>query len=289
MVRYQLYGRRSRGDCARADALRRPAVTLPLVSTVLDGIIAAHRAVAAADERSLDELVAEARATPPARPFRETLVAGPGVSLIAEVKRRSPSKGPLTPDLDPADTARRYQAGGASALSVLTDADYFGGSPDDLRRARQACDLPVLRKDFTVSDADVCDARLMGADAVLLIVAALDDGELARFTRLARDLGMAALVEVHTEAELDRALRAGADLVGVNRRDLRTFSVDLSLAERLAERVPEEVVTVAESGVRDAADVARLAACGYDAVLVGETLVTDPDPELAVRRLRGAT
>jgi indole-3-glycerol phosphate synthase len=129
----------------------------------------------------------------------------------------------------------------------------------------------------------------MGADAVLLIVAALDDDELGRFAALARRLGMAALVEVHTEEELGRALDAGADLVGVNRRDLRTFSVDLALAERLAKRVPDEVVTVAESGVRDAVDVAHLEACGYDAVLVGESLVTDPDPELALRRLRGAT
>jgi indole-3-glycerol phosphate synthase len=259
------------------------------VPTVLDGILAAHRAVAAADERPLDELLARAAAVPPPRPFRAALVDGGGVAVIAEVKRRSPSKGPLAPDLDSADLARRYQAGGAAALSVLTDGEFFGGSADDLARAREACDLPVLRKDFTVSDADVCDARLMGADAVLLIVAALDDHELARFAALARQLGMAAVVEVHTEAELDRALAAGADVVGVNRRDLRTFSVDLSLAERLAERVPDEVATVAESGVRDAVDVAHLAACGYDAVLVGETLVTDPDPELAVRRLRGAT
>ncbi len=259
------------------------------MATVLDEIIAAHRAVAAADKRSLDELVARARAAPPVRPFRESLVAGLDVSLIAEVKRRSPSKGPLAPDLDPGETARRYEAGGAAALSVLTDAEFFGGSADDLRLARDACGLPVLRKDFTVSDVDVCDARVMGADAVLLIVAALDDDELARFVRLARELGMAALVEVHSEAELDRALQAEADLVGVNRRDLRTFSVDLSLAERLAGRVPAGVATVAESGVQDGADVARLAACGYDAVLVGESLVTDPEPELAVRRLRGAS
>ncbi|HEX2274368.1 MAG TPA: indole-3-glycerol phosphate synthase TrpC [Acidimicrobiales bacterium] len=259
------------------------------MSTVLDGILAAHRAAAAADERPLDDLLARAAAAPAPRPFRAALVESAGISLIAEVKRRSPSKGSLAPDLDPADLARRYQAGGATALSVLTDAEFFGGSADDLGRARDACRLPVLRKDFTVSDADVCDARLMGADAVLLIVAALDDGELARFAQLARQLGMAALFEVHTEAELDRALAAGADLVGVNRRDLRTFSVDLSLAERLAECVPADVAKVAESGVRDAVDVAHLAACGYDAVLVGETLVVDRDPELAVRRLRGAT
>ena len=257
------------------------------VSTVLDGILAAHRAMAAADERSLDDLLARAAAAAPARPFRLALIEEPGVSLIAEVKRRSPSAGALAPDLVPGDLARRYQGGGAAALSVLTDSEFFGGSPADLTGARDACTLPVLRKDFTVSAADVCDARLMGADAVLLIVAALTAAELARFQELARRLGMAALVEVHTEAELDRALEAGADLVGVNRRDLRTFSVDLSLAERLAERIPQGVATVAESGVRDAADVAHLAACGYHAVLVGETLVTDPDPETAVRRLRG--
>ena len=256
--------------------------------TVLDGILAAHRAAADADQRSLDDLVERARAVPPPRPFRAALAGGNGISVIAEVKRRSPSKGALAPDLVPADTARRYQAGGAAALSVLTDGEFFGGSPDDLAEARGACALPVLRKDFTVSAADVCDARLMGADAVLLIVAALTDEELVRFGRLASDLGMAALVEVHTDAELDRALEAGADLVGVNSRDLRTFTVDLSIAERLARRIPAGVVSVAESGVREAADAAHLAACGYDAVLVGESLVTDPDPESALRKLRGA-
>ena len=256
--------------------------------SVLDGIVATHRAAAAADERPLDELLARAAAAPPPRPFRRALVAEAGLSVIAEVKRRSPSAGALAPDLVPADLARRYQGGGAVALSVLTDAEFFGGSATDLSDARDACALPVLRKDFTVSEADVCDARLMGADAVLLIVAALSDDEVVRFRGLAGQLGMAALVEVHTDAELGRALDAGADLVGVNRRDLRTFSVDLSLAERLAARIPDGVATVAESGVRDAADAAELAACGYDAVLVGETLVTDPDPELAIRRLRGA-
>ena len=283
-----MVARPSRSRLAADGAAGRPAGRLTAVATVLDGILAAHRAVAAADQRPLDDLVARAAAAPPPRDFRRALVEEDGVSVIAEVKRRSPSAGPLAPDLVPGDVARRYHAGGAAALSVLTDAEFFGGSAADLAAARDACTLPVLRKDFTVSAADVCDARIMGADAVLLIVAALTIAELARFRRLAADLGMAALVEVHTEGELDGAMQAGADLVGVNRRDLRTFSVDLSLAERLAERIPSEVATVAESGVRDADDLAHLGACGYDAVLVGETLVTDPDPELSLRRLKGA-
>ncbi len=234
---------------------------------------------------------------PPTRAFRAALTdgsaggageaGGPGIVVIAEVKRRSPSAGALAPDLDPGRLARSYEAGGAAALSVLTDVAFFGGSADDLGRARAACSLPVLRKDFTVCEADVCDARLMGADAVLLIVASLSDDELGRFRTLATELGMAALVEVHSADELDRALSAGADVVGVNRRNLATFEVDLELARRLVSRIPDEVVTVAESGVRGPDDVAGLASDGYDAVLVGETLVTAPDPASALRALRG--
>ncbi len=263
------------------------------MTSVLDGIVAAHRATAAADERSLDALLAHAVEMPPPRPFRASLTAataagGAGIAVIAEIKRRSPSAGALAPDLDPGCLARSYQAGGATALSVLTDAVYFGGSPDDLQKARAACTLPTLRKDFTVCEADVCDARLMGADAVLLIVAALSDDELVRFRSLGAQLGMAALVEVHSDEELDRGLASGADLIGVNRRNLATFEVDMGLADRLASRIPEEVVTVAESGVRGPDDVAGLAASGYDAVLVGETLVTASDPGSALRALRGA-
>jgi indole-3-glycerol phosphate synthase len=254
--------------------------------TILDEIVAAHRQVAAEDGRDLDDLLAQAVAAPrPGQPrdFRAALAA-PGVSVIAEVKRRSPSKGDLTPDLDPALVAKSYAEGGAAALSVLTDGQYFGGSPADLGAARDACDLPVLRKDFTVDARDIADARLMGADAVLLIVAALSDEELARFRSLAADLGLAALVEVHDEEELDRALAAGADIVGVNQRDLRTFDVDRTLAARLATRIPAGVLTVAESGIRKPADVPP----GVDAILVGESLVTSPDPTAAVRELRGA-
>ena len=257
------------------------------MTSVLDGILAAHRKSAEADDRPLDSLIRAAGSTAPARPFRAEL-AGPGFSVIAEVKRRSPSAGTLSADLRPASLARAYEAGGAAALSVLTDAEFFGGTPADLASARSACSLPVLRKDFTVSEADVCDARLMGADAVLLIVAALSDDELARFRALAAGMGMAALVEVHSEAELDRALAAGADLVGVNRRDLRTFEVDRGLAERLVIRIPPGVIAVAESGVRDAGDAAELAACGYNAVLVGETLVRSADPAGVIRSLRSA-
>jgi len=258
------------------------------MQSVLDRIVAAHRRAAANDTRTLDELQRAALNGSPVRPFRAALAA-PGMGVIAEVKRRSPSKGDLAPDLVPAVLAKAYADGGADCLSVLTDREFFGGSPDDLAEARAAAvDVPVLRKDFTVSEADIYDARAMGADAVLLIVAALTEGELATFRQLANDLDMAALVEVHDEPELERALDAGAKLVGVNQRDLQTFEVDNTRAERLAEVMPPGVVKVAESGIRDAADVSRLAACGYDAILVGESLVTASDAAAAVRSLKGA-
>jgi indole-3-glycerol phosphate synthase len=253
--------------------------------SVLEEIMAAHRATAADDDRPVAALAEEASRGPAPRDFRAALAAGPGVSVIAELKRRSPSKGDLAPDLVPSTVAKAYEAGGARCLSVLTDERWFGGSVEDLQEARSAVDLPVLRKDFTVSEADVCDARLMGADAVLLIVAGLATSELARLRSLAADLSLTALVEVHDDAELERALAAGADVIGVNQRDLRTFSVDRDLAARLASKMPDGVVKVAESGIRDAGDVRALADAGYDAVLVGESLVTAPDPAAAVRAL----
>jgi indole-3-glycerol phosphate synthase len=207
------------------------------------------------------------------------------LAVVAEVKRRSPSKGALNPDLVPSLLAKAYAEGGAAALSVLTDAEFFGGSPEDLAEARAAVDVPVLRKDFTVCEADVCDARLMGADAVLLIAAALDDAELSAFHALAVDVGLDALVEVHDEAELERALAVGATLVGVNQRDLVTFEVDHARAERMGAAIPGGVVKVAESGIRDGADARRLRDAGYDAVLVGESLVTAADAAAAVREL----
>ena len=228
---------------------------------------------------------------PAARGFRsalERVADGGEVGVIAEVKRASPSKGWLAPDLDPAEVAGRYQAGGAACLSVLTDVEFFRGSPKDLAVARGACTLPVLRKDFTVDDRDVCDARLMGADCVLLIAAALDDDELGRFADLARRVGLDALVEVHDEAELARAVAVGADLVGVNQRDLVSFRVDTARAVRMAPQMPPGVVRVAESGIAGPGDAAELAAAGYHAVLVGEHLVTSDDPEAGVAALRAA-
>ncbi len=257
--------------------------------TYLSGILASHRARAASDHRHLDDLVTTAQACPPTRPFARSLAipAGGELAVIAEVKRRSPSKGTLDADLDPAAVARDYAAGGATCVSVLTDEQFFSGSAADLGAARAACGLPVLRKDFTVSPADVCDARLMGADAVLLIVAALSDEELSTFLSLARELTLDALVEVHDEAELARALDAGAELVGVNQRDLTTFSVDQGRALRVAREIPPEVVAVAESGIRDGADAGTLADAGYQAVLVGESLICAPDRRVALGALTG--
>ncbi len=257
------------------------------MATYLDRIIAEHRADAAADRRSLTELRSVAETMPATRGFRSAL-AGGGLSVISEVKRRSPSKGDLFGDLDPATLARQYQQGGAACLSVLTDEPNFGGSPDDLRAAREAVELPVLRKDFTVHERDVLDARLMGADAVLLIVAALSDDELGRFHALAVDIGLDALVETHDEPELERALSVGASLIGVNQRDLVTFEVDHERARRMGSVMPAGVVSVAESGVRGPDDARALAEAGYDAVLVGESLVTSGDPAAAVRALREA-
>jgi indole-3-glycerol phosphate synthase len=259
------------------------------VSTYLDRILEVHRDTAAADPRPLDALVHAASDQPPCRGFRRALEAASitALAVIAEIKRRSPSKGDLNPDLDPADLACTYESGGATCLSVLTDRQFFGGSPNDLAAARDATDLPVLRKDFTVRAHDVCDARLMGADGVLLIAAALAADELVALHRLANDLGLDALVEVHDEAELDRAIEAGATLIGVNQRDLVTFEVDQDRAARLAARLPAGVVKVAESGVRDETDAAELRAAGYDAVLVGESLVTAADPASTIRALTG--
>ena len=259
---------------------------VPGPATYLDRILAAHRAAAAADRRPLDTLREAARHAGPARGFAAALSGADGVAVIAEIKRRSPSKGDLDPSLDPATVAADYERGGAACMSVLTDEAFFGGSGADLRAARAACALPVLRKDFTVSAADVYDARAMGADAVLLIVAALSTEELPELHALARSLGMDALVEVHDEAELGRALGVGATLIGVNQRDLVTFAVDTERALRLAGAIPSGVIRVAESGIDGPASAARLADAGYHAVLVGETLMRSPDRAAAVAALR---
>jgi len=253
----------------------------------LDKIVQSHRETAAREQRNLDDLVGQARAIPATRGFFEQLVVGSREQLcvIAEIKRKSPSKGVLHPDLNAANISALYEQGGASCLSVLTDEDFFGGSVEDLQNARASTSLPVIRKDFTVSEFDVVDARLMGADCVLLIAAALSNDELSRFFDLATYIGLDVLVETHDESELDRALNVGANIVGVNQRDLTTFEVDHARAERMASLIPPTVVRVAESGVRDARDARRLRDAGYDAVLVGESIVTAGDPAAAVRDL----
>lgn len=256
------------------------------MATYLDRILDAHRAAAQADERDLDDLIGRATSMPPARGFAAALRDTARLGVIAEIKRRSPSKGALAVDLDPATVAADYAAGGATCLSVLTDAEFFGGSEQDLAEARAAVELPVLRKDFTVCAADVCDARIMGADAVLLIAAALNDSELRRFHAMATEVGLDALVEIHDEAELGRALAVDAQLIGVNQRDLVTFEVDTERAVRMAPLMPPGVVRVAESGVRGPDDAAVLLDAGYHAVLVGESLVTSGDPAAGVRTLR---
>jgi indole-3-glycerol phosphate synthase len=252
------------------------------MATYLDNIVAAHRGYP--EPVVTDDDIA---AAPAVRAFAAAIKSSTSaLNVIAEVKRRSPSMGDLNVSLDPALMAKAYVDGGAAALSVLTDADYFGGSDDDLKAARAAVDVPVLRKDFTVCTGDVRAARAMGADAVLLIVSALTDEELRALHDSAIALGMSVLVEVHDDDELARALAVDARIIGVNQRDLRTFEVDHERALRMASNIPSDVVRVAESGVRDAADGARLRDAGYDAVLVGQTLVTAGDPAAMVRSLR---
>jgi indole-3-glycerol phosphate synthase len=250
--------------------------------SVLDEILRAKR-----DEVTLlhqpqarDAVHEAALAAPPPRDFTGALRRGGQLAVIAELKRRSPSKGDLAPDLDPAATAATYAQGGAAALSVLTDQLFFGGSVEDLAQARAAApDIPVLRKDFVIDADQLYESRAIGADAVLLIVAAVPDPGLLRdLHELAGAIGLAVLVEAHDEAELDVALALGAAVVGVNARDLGTFNEDLGVAERLAARIPTDVIAVAESAIRSAADAERMAGVGYDAVLVGEALVRLADP-----------
>lgn len=256
-----------------------------MAKTYLDDILAWHRSRAANDRRELDALVAEARSCPPPRGFVSAVRSSPHLAVIAEIKRRSPSKGGLAPSLDPAVLAPAYQAGGATCLSVLTDVEFFGGSAADLRAAREATSIPVIRKDFTVDARDVCDARIMGADGVLLIAAALTREEIRTFVDLASHIDIDVLVEVHDEEELDLALSVGASMVGVNQRDLVTFAVDHERAVRMGSLIPDGIVKVAESGVRGRQDAIALRRAGYDAILVGEHLVTSSDPGAAVTDL----
>jgi indole-3-glycerol phosphate synthase len=257
--------------------------------SVLEEILAAKRAELALlqESEARDTLRRAALDAPPARDFAAALRRADGrLAVVAEIKRRSPSKGDLAPDLDPGVVAKAYEAGGAAALSVLTDRPFFGGSVGDLQEARAKVELPAIRKDFTIDETQVYESRAVGADAVLLIVAALtDDSLLARLRELADEVGIVALVEAHDDAELDRALAAGARVVGVNARDLGTFGEDLGLSERLADRIPPEVTAVAESAIRSPEDAERMAGAGYDAVLVGEALVRSQNPTALVHAM----
>jgi indole-3-glycerol phosphate synthase len=256
--------------------------------SVLDDIIAGVRTdLAGREERTpLDAIAELAAQVPPARPVRSAL-RGPTLSLIAEVKRRSPSKGDLAAIPEPAVLAAEYERGGAAAISVLTEERRFGGSLADLDAVRARVTAPVLRKDFIVTDYQVHEARAHGADLVLLIVAALPDDDLQRLHTLVRSLGMTALVEVHDEEETRRAVDLGADLIGVNARNLKTLDVDPAVFERLVALIPADRIRVAESGISGPLDAARYAAAGADAVLVGEALVRAADPRALVADLVG--
>jgi indole-3-glycerol phosphate synthase len=235
----------------------------------------------------LDQLLMSTPAAPTHRAFAHVLTRV-SVNVIAEFKRRSPSRGTIREDLNPDDLAMAYEGAGAAALSVLTDQDFFGGSMDDLARARAATLLPVLRKDFVVDPYQVWEAATLGADAVLLIVAALSDPELRSLSETAAGAGLETLVEVHDREELERALAIGSQIIGVNNRNLKTMVVDLQTSLDLVAAIPDHVIAVAESGITTGADVRRLRAAGFDAFLVGEHLLRAPDPGLALAALRDA-
>ncbi len=259
---------------------------------LLGTIVAATRRIVEVRESSRPlRLLAAGDARQPRGPAFERALGpadgGAGYRVIAECKRRSPSKGILREQYDPAAHARAYEAAGAVAISVLTEPTFFDGDPEHLRQVRAAVSLPVLRKDFIVSEYQLHEAVALGADAVLLIVGALDARELSVLMAAASGLGLAALVEVHDRGELTRAIDAGARVIGVNSRNLRTLTVDLSVLDDLAAQIPAGVIGVAESGIRTTDDLARLTAAGYDAFLVGERLIARPDPGEALRELRG--
>lgn len=254
--------------------------------TVLDDIVEGVRSDVADRMATvpLEELKARASTVPPARDF-QAILRGDDVCVIAEVKRSSPSKGALAEIADPAALAREYEAGGAHCISVLTEQRRFGGSLADLAAVRAAVDIPVLRKDFIVTSYQLWEAKAYGADVVLLIVAALGQEALVSLVERTRSLGLTPLVEVHDEPEVDRAVDAGATVIGVNARSLKTLEVDRGTFARVAPRIPDSVVKIAESGVRDARDLIVYAEAGADAVLVGESLVTGKDPRAAVHDL----
>ena len=247
--------------------------------TYLEKILEEHRSKANEDSRSFKSLYEEAVVEKPTKGFINALNGQRKgeIAVIAEVKRKSPSKGNLVSELNPSLLATEYENGGAAAISVLTEEKNFSGSKKDLIEVSNSVNLPILRKDFTVDLRDICDARIMGADAVLLIVAALDQFELRDFIDLSIELDLDPLVEIHDERELDLALEVGAKLIGVNQRDLKSFEVDSSKAVNLKSKIPESVTAVAESGIDSAESAAILKEAGYSALLVGELLVKSKD------------
>ncbi|OJW24461.1 MAG: indole-3-glycerol phosphate synthase [Planctomycetales bacterium 71-10] len=257
--------------------------------TILEEIVASKRREVERDRRRmpLEELEAQAAEAPPVRDFRAALDGKGSISLIAEVKKASPSVKVIREDFEPVSIARAYQDHGAACISVLTDVPYFQGHLSYLARIRASVAIPLLRKDFLIDEYQVVEARVAGADAILLIAEILDDATMAALLERAKGLGMAALVEFHDPANLDRVLAAGADLVGVNNRDLHTFTTDLDRTMRVRERVPDGVLLVSESGIHSRAQVERLQAAGVAAILVGESLMRQPDVGLAVERLMG--
>jgi len=256
--------------------------------TFLETVVERTRADLAVRKLALpaDELRGRLGPARRGRPFSEALISE-GISLIAEMKRYSPSRGPIRPDATVSEVVTAYQAAGARAVSVLTEPEWFGGSLDDLVEARSVCELPLLRKDFVVDEYQVLEARAAGADAVLLIVAALSPERLRELMAAASDLGMDSLVEVHDEDEVEAAVEAGAEVIGVNNRNLHSLEVDLETTFRLLADVPAGTVVVAESGITRRDDVDRLERAGVDAILVGEALMTADDPVRAVRELLG--
>lgn len=255
--------------------------------SVLERIVSEKRESLPHLRRRAGDLDAAAIAAPPPRPLYERLRGGAEVRVIAEHKRRSPSAGWIREHSDAAATVAAYARGGAAAASVLTDASHFGGSLEDLEAARRGADIPLLRKDFLVDPVQIAESRAAGADAVLLIVRILEDALLAELLAAARERGMDALVEAHSAREVERALSAGARIVGINSRDLSTFRTDLAVAVELAAEVPSDRVVVGESGIGGPEDVDRLGAAGVDAILVGESLMRAENPEAEVRRLAG--
>lgn len=255
---------------------------------ILDQIAAAKRQEVEQRKRitPLERLVEAGAALPPARNFRGAL-NGAGAAIIAEVKRRSPSRGELRENIDAVATARLYETHGAAAISVLTDQAFFGGSNEDLAAVKAAVSLPVLRKEFIIDPWQIHEARAIGADAILLIAALLNNGELLNYRELAASLGLASLVEVHDQGELEHALASGAEIVGINNRNLRTFTTDIGTSLALAPLIPADRTVVAESGIRSRQEIERLAKAGCRAFLIGETLMTAPDIGAKLRELCG--